>query len=54
MPPRCIYGTCRAVNLCKFDHCVGEELDKAGLEIRDGVTVAKRPSPHTKEKQDAE
>jgi len=37
MRESCVYGACRAVNLCKGAHCVGGALRKRGYEIRDGV-----------------
>jgi hypothetical protein len=48
---KCVYGECRATNLCR-EFCVGIELDKQGYEIRDGV-LYHRPIPEEM-KQDAE
>lgn len=50
--PRCFYGQCRAQNLCKDDHCVGEQLNKSGFEMRDGQIVRKGPPLHLQEKRE--
>jgi hypothetical protein len=39
----CIYGTCRAVNLCKGAHCVGAGLRDDGYEFKDGSIVKIAP-----------
>lgn len=38
----CIYGRCRAVNLCKSSHCVGAEMQKQGYALGDDGQWVKR------------
>jgi len=40
---QCIYGQCRAVNLCKYEHCVGAEMEKQGYEFAEGEFRRKVP-----------
>ncbi len=42
----CIFGACRAVNLCKGTHCVGADLEQAGYILKADGTMreGKKPS----------